>query len=137
MGKLFKNVEKYLIDVDKTSIFVEIGSCNYEGSTEYFAELANKRSTKFISVDINPKISVRYKHSGDYSTEIVNAITFDIGIGSIWAKNKFPEYNKLIGCLYLDNYDYNWDVDNIHPMYTEIKFVNFVWYFIHFIAAVF
>jgi hypothetical protein len=48
-------------------------------------------------------------------------IQHDMAQGSVWAKNIFPTYNKKISCLYLDNFDYIWDVDNISPLAKQLK----------------
>jgi len=45
----------------------------------------------------------------------------DVAQGSTWAKNVFPTYNKKISCLYLDNFDYILDVDNIFPFLKKLK----------------
>jgi cephalosporin hydroxylase len=100
MGQMFRNTELHLhLDPLGQDIFVEIGSDIGEGSTDYFANLAAKNNRQLLTVDI--------ANREFHTLTNVEAIT---ATGSDWAKT-FGQYNKEICCLYLDNFDYDWDVN--------------------------
>jgi hypothetical protein len=96
MGIAYLKTHEHLTSAD--GIFVEIGSERGEGSTNYFAELAGKMGTELITVDIK-NIPIQLAD-----------IEYVTAVGSYWAHNIFPTYGKKISCLYLDNFDYDWDV---------------------------
>jgi len=99
MGQLFRNTANHLhLTPTDREVFVEIGSDLGEGSTYYFARLAAQHNKQLITVDIDAK-----EFPNLTNVEVVTAS------GSEWAKG-FSEYNKEICCLYLDNFDYDWDV---------------------------
>lgn len=110
MGSIYKLTEQYLPEIDHNSIFVEIGSDRYEGSTRYFAELAGKNNTILHTVDLDPECQQR-------NADIEN-VTWYQHSGSDWASTVFPTVGKQIACLYLDNFDYNWDI-NVHSEMIE------------------
>lgn len=111
MGKIFQLTEKYLPPANSENIFVEIGSDRWEGSTEYFANLAVTSSTILHTVDIDSEAQRRLSQ--------VPGIVWHKGIGSEWTAKVFPELNKKISCLYLDNFDYNWDTRQINEMIVQ------------------
>ena len=99
MGQMFRNTTHHLhLDPLGQDIFVEIGSDVGEGSTHYFADLALKNNRQLITVDINSK---------EFPT--LTNVEVVTGTGSEWSKS-FSQYSKEICCLYLDNFDYDWDV---------------------------
>lgn len=99
MGQIYKHTSNHLaLAADHQELFVEIGSDVGEGSTHYFSELAAQYNTTLITVDIEPK---------DFKN-LSNTVAVQ-ATGSTWAK-QFGSYNKKICCLYLDNFDYDWDV---------------------------
>jgi len=52
--KLYRNTQKYIVNVEKDSVFVEIGSSSHrEGSTLYYADLAHQYNTILHTVDLN------------------------------------------------------------------------------------
>jgi hypothetical protein len=110
VGQLFKQAEDDLLSISRDSVFVEIGSDNNEGSTQYFAKLAKTHGVKLHTVDISPYAKNRL------SDKIDNVVWHE-DIGSEWASTTFPTLNKTISCLYLDNFDYIWDVPYMenHP----------------------
>jgi hypothetical protein len=99
-----KHSHNFLTKVDIDSVFVEIGSAFYEeGSTNYFGNLAQQYGTILHTVDIN-------------STEVRNphpAIVRHTGFGFEWCANYGNTIGKKISCLYLDNFDYIWDIEQI------------------------
>jgi hypothetical protein len=107
MGITFKKAEEWLPPPDENNVFVEIGSDRYEGSTEYFANLAIKNKTVLHTVDLSFEPQERITRDGP-----VPGIFWYQADGSTWARDVFPKLNKTISCLYLDNFDYNWDVAN-------------------------
>lgn len=88
-----------------TGVFVEIGSERGEGSTISLNSLAKQFNTKLISVDINPDAKQRY---GDK----LKHTEFVVASGSEWAKEFATNWTD-IAVLYLDNFDYIWDVNNV------------------------
>ena len=54
MGTYYKQVEQYLDRIDNDS-WVEIGVDRGEGSTRFFADLAEQRGIKFYGVDADPE----------------------------------------------------------------------------------
>ena len=59
MGKLYQETHNYITNISPGSIFVEIGSDRYEGSTEYFGTLAKQYNTQLYTVDIDNQIQHR------------------------------------------------------------------------------
>jgi hypothetical protein len=112
MGSIYKLSNQVLTKIDKSidAVFVEIGSERGEGSTSYFSTLAKQFNQKLITVDVDKNVSSRL--ITQTPTDIYDNIQFVTASGSSWAKDTFPTYNKKITCLYLDNFDYNWDVQN-------------------------
>ena len=112
MGSIYKLSNQVLTKIDKSidAVFVEIGSERGEGSTSYFSTLANQFNQKLITVDVDKNVSSRL--ITQIPTDIYDNVQFVTESGSSWAKDTFPTYNKKITCLYLDNFDYNWDVQN-------------------------
>ena len=112
MGFLFKKIETFIQSIDTDSVFVEIGSDRGEGSTEYFSRLALKNNTKLITVDIDANVGNRL--SQVIPKNIYDNIEFVTASGRTWAETKISNYNKKICCLYLDNFDYDWDVYKVN-----------------------
>ena len=104
MGKIYQSIASY-IPSKPTGVFVEIGSERGEGSTISLNNLAAQYNTKLISVDINPDAQQRYGHQLAHTEFVVES-------GSTWAKN-FSTFQSNIALLYLDNFDYIWDINNI------------------------
>jgi hypothetical protein len=105
MGMTFKKSEQWLPAVIPGSVFVEIGSDRYEGSTTYFADLAVRNKSVLHTVDLLKEPQERINRDG-----IVPGIIWHQADGVIWSQTVYPTINKPIACLYLDNFDYNWDV---------------------------
>lgn len=105
MGNLFRRAEQYIKQIQPDDVFVEIGSARGNlGSTHYFAQLAHKHGTVLHSVDIDDRSQIfRY---------IPEGLVGHQAPGSEWARQTFPALNKKIALLYLDNYDYNYWVND-------------------------
>lgn len=112
MGQIFKHAEKYSGIIRQGTIFVEIGSDRWEGSTECLADLAQKHNTKLHTVDINTTAQQRITHS---------AIEWHVAIGSEWCKDYKKHIGQPIGLVYLDNFDYDWDTACLNPMIQQQK----------------
>jgi hypothetical protein len=115
MGATFKLVEQHLLSIEQDSIFVEIGSDRYEGSTEFFAELAIKNNTVLHTVDISNKAQQRLTRNRD-----IPEVIWHQAIGSDWAAHTFPSLDKKIALLYLDNFDYDWEISR-HTQNIELQ----------------
>ena len=110
MGSTFKSVEQYLPPINQDLVFVEIGSDRYEGSTEFFAELAIKNNTVLHTVDISNEAQQRLTRSRN-----MPGIIWHQASGSKWAAQTFPLLGKKISLLYLDNFDYDWHIESPTP----------------------
>lgn len=103
MGTIFTKLHQHMDSVPDGSVFVEIGSDRYEGSTAELDRLAGIHGTRLITVDIMPDASQRLQAQLS-NTEFVTAQ------GSKWAE---AYQGPPISCLYLDNFDYIWDANNM------------------------
>ena len=108
MGAIYQQAYKFL-DAVQNEVFVEIGSDRLEGSTLYLAELAKKYNTILHSVDITAEPQTRITHS---------SIQWHVEIGSVWSNKIWPTIGKKIQLLYLDNFDYNWNIKNHDSIQT-------------------
>lgn len=104
MGKIYQSISSYLPE-KPVGVFVEIGSERGEGSTVFLNNLAAQYNTKLISVDISSDAKRRYEQQLDH-TEFV------VAPGSAWAKEFATNWTD-IAVLYLDNFDYVWDINNV------------------------
>ena len=102
-------VNTYIPAVASDSVIVEIGSYKFEDSTIVLDRLAQKCNTKLLSVDLSSKPRERI---GD---NVVNT-EFILGQGSTWAKNYI---GAAISVLYLDNFDYEYDIHHILESHIE------------------
>jgi len=104
MGTIFRKLESCIVDPMVGSVFVEIGSDRGEGSTRELDRLAGKYQTRLITVDVLPSAQQHL------SSELSNT-EFVIASGSKWAR---AYQGSPISCLYLDNFDYIWDINENH-----------------------
>lgn len=108
MGLVYREIGRFLPDtIDGDHVFVEIGSDRGEGSTKYLDDLAAAHDTRLITVDISTRAS-QHLASSCANTEFV------IAQGSEWSR-EFAQRGTRISVLYLDNFDYIWDVHRISP----------------------
>jgi len=104
MGKVFQQLDAWLTDVQPGSVLVEIGSDRFEGSTQALDDLAGRHGTRLLSVDVTNDAQQRLG-------SILGHTEFICATGSAWAR----EYDgPPIACLYLDNFDYIWDINRYH-----------------------
>ena len=104
MGQTFRKTVEYLDQLGKLEgSIVEIGSSRKgdDQSTQFFYELSKQLSVDFVTCDINE--------------EIISGL-HELDIPAVCQKGEdfLKSYNKPIGIVYLDNFDWNW-----RPMATE------------------
>jgi len=116
MGITFKSAEQYLPKLGVNDVFVEIGSDRYEGSTEYFADLAVRNNTVLHTVDLSAEPQARLNKDN-----IIPGIVWYQAEGVDWCRNTWPLLQKKIVCLYLDNFDYDWEVERPGPNILKQK----------------
>ena len=104
MGKIYKDINNFLPQTPR-GVFVEIGSDRGEGSTHTMDELAQQHNTRLITVDISSKAQSRLSHT-------LTNTDFVVASGSVWARD-FANTHTNIAVLYLDNFDYIWDIDSV------------------------
>jgi len=103
MGTIFRELEPHVAP-EPGSVFVEIGSDRGEGSTQELDRLAFLHNTKLITVDVLPDARFHLE------SRLTNT-QFVISSGSEWAQ----QYSgSPISVLYLDNFDYIWDINKDH-----------------------
>lgn len=106
MGRVYQHIGTY-INPSANGVFVEIGSDRGEGSTEWLDALAADHNKKLITVDISNKAR------GHLESKLLNT-EFVIRSGSEWADD-FAHNWTDIDVLYLDNFDYIWDINEVRP----------------------
>jgi cephalosporin hydroxylase len=112
-------VGRYLHGTFPGEVVVEIGSDRWEGSSAYFADLANTHGMRFISVDIDQQAGIRVLRTIASDHAVITEIVQDDG--TKWsARYQGPR----IRVLYLDNFDWDWRTDQ-----QQIRIQNQVqWY---------
>ncbi len=106
MGRVYQHIGNYL-EPGTPGVFVEIGSERGEGSTVWLDALAVERNTKLITVDVSSKAQGHWAHKLANTEFVVQA-------GSDWADD-FAHNWTDIAVLYLDNFDYIWDINEVRP----------------------
>jgi hypothetical protein len=99
------------LSFSEDNLVLEIGSERGEGSSKWLHRWAYINNMAFISVDVLSTAkdrAQRYPGEGSYDIDFKVA-----GSGSEWCKNELPKLNKKIKVLYLDNFDWIWNPDNI------------------------
>jgi hypothetical protein len=105
MGIYYKNVEQYLDRVD-SGAWVEIGVDRGEGSTKFFADLAEAMSTEFYGVDADPAQIERATAALSVDGKLPGHVHLSADKGEDFL-NKFDR-SKKISLVYLDNFDWNY-----------------------------
>jgi hypothetical protein len=123
MGKLYQNVDRYLDSFTSNELIVEIGSDRWEGSSAYFAQLAKDNNTKLYTCDLDPECESRLRRH--IPVELHNYYTFYNEDGTHFAErvNDWCTHSS-IKVLYLDNYDWDWDVNEDSSMIAQQR----TWY---------
>jgi hypothetical protein len=105
-SKPYLKLENIDLTIGQDNIVIEIGSERGEGSSLWLHEWAIKRNIGFYSIDVEHRMRERTY------PEINWIVTSS---GSSWCKNILPGLNKKIKVLYLDNFDWIWDKNNMKP----------------------
>ena len=112
MGKIFQQVEPFLTNVQPHSVLVEIGADRFEGSTQTLDYLAGKHGTRLLSVDVTTDAQQRLG-------QVLGHTEFILATGSTWARQY---HGAPISCLYLDNFDYIWNINEHHlPTHRQME----------------
>ena len=116
MGSMpYKKLEQLELTCNGNNIVVEIGSENGEGSSVWLYKWAEQQGIEFYSVDVEHRLRER-------TNPHINWIVAESG--STWCKNILPGLNKTIKVLYLDNFDWIWDSNNVAP-YCQTQIENY------------
>lgn len=109
MGSLFREVGRYLNGAfEPHEVIVEIGSDRWEGSTAYFADLANTHATRIITVDLDPGAYPRIVKT--VNKDHLERLEFVCADARDWCQ-RFDQKSREIKVLYLDNFDWDWEPD--------------------------
>ena len=106
MGRVYQHIGNFL-PANPPGVFVEIGSERGDGSTLWLDQLAGVYQTKLITVDILPAARDQWQQT------LLNT-EFVVEPGLPWAQ-EFAHSWTDIAVLYLDNFDYIWDIENVRP----------------------
>ena len=101
MGQLYQQAQRFVQPAPNT-IWVEIGSDRWEGSTAFLAQLALENHAVFHSIDLS-KDARRRVHHGN--------IQWHQADGEHWCHTVLPDLATNISLVYLDNFDYIWDIN--------------------------
>ena len=111
MGTIYQQSHEFINKTACNGVFVEIGCERGEGSTKYFAELAQLHNTILHAVDILQYAQNEVAHP---------SIMWHVSDGATWCQEQFPLFEQKISCLYLDNFDFIYNPEPIHdPLWTE------------------
>jgi hypothetical protein len=103
-SKPYNKLDNISLHTTHDNIVVEIGSERGEGSSLWLHDWAKQRNIEFYSVDVEHRMrEITY-------TEINWVVTSS---GSDWCKTILPGLDKKIKVLYLDNFDWIWEPENI------------------------
>jgi len=102
--QIFEQLKKHMPE-QTSGVFVEIGSDRFEGSTTILANLAQEHGTKLISVDLSDDAKTRLQ-------DTLDNVEFVVQPGSAWAR-EFASKHTDIALVYLDNFDYTYDIREI------------------------
>jgi len=114
MGKLYQQVGRHLSGTFNDEVIVEIGSDRFEGSSYYFADLANQCGMKFVTVDLDAGAVGRARR--EIPAEWLHNCEFVCAEAVEWTKNTTL---KNIKVLYLDNFDWDWSTNRQSEMIEQ------------------
>lgn len=121
MGTYYKNVEKYLDQIDNGS-WVEIGVDRGEGSTKFFADLAAHHGNKFYGVDADSEQIARAASSLSKADSLPEHISLVAAKGEDflldWSNNRPQE---KISLAYLDNFDWDYWLGKQEESFVPIQ----------------
>lgn len=102
--KPYSKLENINLSVDQNNIVLEIGSERGEGSSLWLYQWAKQHNIEFYSVDVE---------HGQREREHPEINWIVASSGSDWCKNTLPGLGKKIKVLYLDNFDWIWEPEDI------------------------
>jgi hypothetical protein len=114
MGNLFTRVGEHVQGQHPDAVVLEIGSDRFEGSTYYFADLAQQHGMKFATVDLDHMAIQRAQRN--IPQDWHNNCEFHCAEAVEWTKNTLLENIKV---LYLDNFDWDWETTKTSTMIQE------------------
>jgi cephalosporin hydroxylase len=114
MGKLYQQVGQHLSGTFNGEVIVEIGSDRFEGSSYYFADLANQYGMKFVTVDLDAGAVGRARR--EIPAEWLSNCEFVCAEAVEWTRNTTL---KNIKVLYLDNFDWDWSTNRHSEMIEQ------------------
>ena len=114
MGKLYQEIGQHLLGKFPDEIIVEIGSDRWEGSSAYFADLADTHDMKFVSVDLDGDARRRIQRT--INPEHASITEFVHAEGTAWSAGYQGPQIKV---LYLDNFDWDWRTDRQQSMIQD------------------
>lgn len=121
MGTYYKQVEQYLDRIDNGA-WVEIGVDRGEGSTKFFADLAEKRNIKFYGVDADPEQIARADSAMSTGGVLPSHVNLNAAKGEDFLldwRNKTP--NEKISLIYLDNFDWDYWLGQQEESFVPIQ----------------
>jgi hypothetical protein len=123
MGLIYQHIEDFVKDIEEDEVILEIGSDRWEGSTAYLAAMAHLYNSHLHTVDVNPDSARRLKRLLTYPLDTCYTFHENTGesLTSMWS---VVTGGKTIRVLYLDNFDWDWEVGTNGDMITEQK----AWY---------
>jgi len=123
MGKLYQDVHNYVSTFGPEEIIVEIGSDRWEGSSAYFAQMAKDNSTKLYTCDLDAECESRLRRH--IPVELHPYYEFYNENGTYFAAQMMSRLSKqYIKVLYLDNYDWDWNIEIENSMIAKQR----TWY---------
>lgn len=121
MGTYYKNVEQYLDRIDNDS-WVEIGVDRGEGSTKFFADLAEKRGSKFYGVDADSGQISAATTNLTVNGKLPDHITLSLSKGEDFLANwKLTTPKEKISLMYLDNFDWDYWLGKQEESFVPIQ----------------
>ncbi len=100
------------MELEPNTVWLEIGSDRWEGSTLFFAQEAAQRNIPFHTIDLVSDARRRVHHPN---------IQWHQADGETWCRDVLPGLGHRVGLVYLDNFDYNWDINQWNDRIRDQK----------------
>jgi hypothetical protein len=120
MGLIYQHTADFVKNIKEDEVILEIGSDRWEGSTAYLAAMAHLYKSHLHTVDVNLDTARRLKQLLAYPLDACYTFHESTGesLTSMWA---VATGGKNIRVLYLDNFDWDWEVGTNGDMIAEQK----------------
>jgi hypothetical protein len=105
-SKPYTKLDNINLTTNQDNVVIEIGSERGEGSSVWLYKWSKRHNIEFYSIDVEHRM--REKTYPEINWVVTSS-------GSDWCKNILPGLNKKIKVLYLDNFDWIWDENNMKP----------------------